>query len=300
MRTRATLRSFSEHRFRLDSPPDGRFGGGHTVDALDAWSDWMRAQGLSTRTINERLATARMLLRVSAVDGQHLSSDHIIAFMAREMKPASRATYHATIRAFCTWMQRTGIRADNPTDGTPRPRRPKSRPRPLEESQVFALLEAANRRRTKTYILLAVLAGLRVHEIAKIRGDDIDPYTKVLTVVGKGGKVAALPLHPALVEEACHYPREAWWFPSYTKEGAVGPHAVSSAIRATMLRAGFDANPHQLRHSYGTELVRQGIHLRIVQELMRHESPASTAIYTEINTDQLRAGIASLRLPRAA
>ncbi|MGO2669010.1 MAG: tyrosine-type recombinase/integrase [Microbacterium gubbeenense] len=92
--------------------------------------------------------------------------------------------------------------------------------------------------------------------------------------------------------------------PSPARSGPVGPHAVSSAIRHSMLRVGLDGKPHQLRHSYGTELVRAGVNLRVVQQLMRHESPATTAIYTAVDDEQLRAGIATLRhattLPLAA
>lgn len=271
----------------------------NTLDTtLDNWTIWMRAQGLSERTIGERCATVRHLLTYVGTEPLTLSPDHIQTYLARRMSPASRATYHASIRAFCAWMQRTRIREDNPADLTPRPKRPKSTPRPVEHSQLAALLEAANRKRTRTYILLGALAGLRVHEIAKIRGEHIDPYTNVLTVVGKGGKVAQVPLHERLVEEAALYPRREYWFPSYTGDREhIAPAAVSAAIAKAMRRAGFEGKPHQLRHFYGTELVRAGVNLRVVQTLMRHESPATTAIYTRVDVDQLRDGIAQLRVP---
>ena len=268
---------------------------------LTRWEIWQEAQGLSARTIAERLATMRHLAAHSRATPLDLEPDHIIAFIARPgMSAATRATYHASIRAFCAWMQRTGVRPDNVADQTPRPRRPKSRPRPVEASQLEALLHAANRRRTRSYILLGALAGLRVHEIAKLHGRDIDPYTGVLTITGKGGKTAAIPLHDRLLEEASHYPRDAYWFPAYGKQTSnehVNAHAVSGAIRSAMVRAGIHGKPHQLRHFYGTELVRAGVNLRIVQTLMRHESPATTAIYTQVDQDQQRAGIAALQWP---
>ena len=271
---------------------------------LQRWQLWQEAQGLSTRTITERLGTIRHLAEHAKVDPVDIEPDHIIAFVARPgMSGATRATYHASIRAFSTWMQRTGLRADNVADQTPRPRRPKSRPRPVEASQLEALLHAANRKRTRSYVLLGALAGLRVHEIAKIHGRDIDPYTGILTVTGKGGKVAAIPLHDRLIEEARHYPRDAYWFPAYSKQTNhehVNAHAVSAGIRQAMLRAGIQGKPHQLRHFYGTELVRAGVNLRIVQTLMRHESPATTAIYTDVNQEQQRAGIAALQWPAPA
>lgn len=270
---------------------------------LDSWSTWMQAQGLSHRTITERLATARHLFAMTGADLTTLTPEHIQHYLARPMSKATRATYHASIRALCTWMQRTGVRDDNPADRTPRPKRPKSSPRPVEVGQLDALLRAANRRRTRTYILLGAFAGLRVHEIAKVRGEDIDPYTHVLTVLGKGGKVAQVPLHDVLIEEAKTYPAEGYWFPAYstqTDQPHVRSHAVSAAISHAMQRAGFRGKPHQLRHFYGTELVRAGVNLRVVQELMRHESPATTAIYTRVNVEQLRAGIDQLPAMLAA
>lgn len=272
------------------------------MQILDQWRLWMQSQGLSNRTITERLATVRHMLTHTDVQPHDLAPTDIQSYLARNMSPASRATYHATIRAFCTWMQRNGIRTDNPADLTPRPKRPKSAPRPVESSQLAALIAVANRRRTLTYILLGAMAGLRVHEIAKIRGEDIDPYTGVLTVVGKGGKVAQIPLHERILEEACHYPQHGYWFPTYTPDSKtphIAAHAVSAAISGAMHRAGFAGKPHQLRHFYGTELVRAGVNLRIVQTLMRHESPATTAIYTRVNVDQMREGIAALTFPAA-
>lgn len=270
---------------------------------LDSWTLWMRAQGLSARTIAERIGTIRGLITHAGAGPLELTPEHIQSFLARRLGPATRATYHASIRAFFAWMQRTRVREDNPADQTPRPRRPKSRPRPIAGTQLEALLDAANRRRTRTYILLAAFAGLRVHEIAKIHGRDVDPYTDVLTVVGKGGKVAQVPLHETLVAEASDYPRDAYWFPAYRSQTSaehITATAVSQAISTTMHRAGFHGKPHQLRHFYGTELVRAGVNLRVVQTLMRHESPATTAIYTEVDADQLRAGISQLRMPLAA
>jgi integrase/recombinase XerD len=170
------------------------------------------------------------------------------------------------------------------------------------DEQLAELLRVVNRRRTRMMILLAALAGLRVHEIAKMHGGDLDRISGVLTVTGKGGKTAMIPLHEDLLAEAESWPRADWWFPSYgaAKLPHVTPSAVSQAIKDTMVRAGIDGTPHQLRHWYGTSLLKRGADLRLVQSLMRHESPATTAIYTKVDIDQLRGGIARLSLPGAA
>lgn len=273
------------------------------MELLDIWRAHMTAQGLSHRTITERVDTIRRLQEHTDCDLHALTEDHIIAYLGRPGTTAiTKATYHASIRAFCKWMVRSRRRADDPTVMMIAPRRPKGQPRPIHATSLEALLNACNRRRTRTYVILAAYTGLRVHEIAKLRGDDIDPYSGVLTVRGKGGKIAQLPLHPAVLDEARHYPSMGWWFPSYRPDdqGPVGPHAVSKAIRDAMHRAGFHAKPHQLRHYFATELLQAGVDIRVVQTLMRHESTATTEIYTRVDVRQQQDAIARLTLPRLA
>ena len=270
---------------------------------LDEWRIWMESQALSPRTIHERLATMRNLAGHADLDDlTQITPRAIVRYCGRSgLAPASKATYHATIRAFCQWLIKADYRDDDPTLKTPTPKRGKSRPRPISDDQLDALLAHANRRRTRTYILLATLAGLRVHEIAKLRGDDIAGAR--LTVTGKGNSTWVVPLHPRLVEEATHHPSSGYWFPTYDPQSTaphVGAHAVSKAIRDTMRRAGFDGKPHQLRHWFGTSLVTSGVDLGVVQKLMRHESPQTTTIYADVHFGLQTDGIAKLHLPRAA
>lgn len=256
-----------------------------TTELLEEWRLWQVSEALSPRTIDERIATMRSLARHTGADLMALTPSEIIRFCGRPgLSQTTRWTYHTSIRAFCRWMVKSTHRRDNPAKKTPRPKRPKSRPRPVSDTQLEALLARANRRRTRTYILLAALAGLRVHEIAKIRGEHISGNR--LTVTGKGNSTWIVPLHPRLVEEAKRYPADGHWFPAYPTQRSslphVGPHAVSKAIRDTMRRAGFAGKPHQLRHWFGTALVSEGVDLGVVQKLMRHESPATTVIYADI------------------
>ncbi|MGI8881058.1 MAG: tyrosine-type recombinase/integrase [Jatrophihabitans sp.] len=150
--------------------------------------------------------------------------------------------------------------------------------------------------RTRTMILLGAYQGLRVHEIAKIRGEDFTGDS--LRVVGKGKVAADLPVHPVIAAEAARYPAVGWWFPSPYCEGEpVTANSVSGVISAALRRSGVNATAHQLRHHFGTEILRaSGGNLRVAQELLRHASPATTAVYTMIDDEQRRAAI--LALPR--
>lgn len=265
------------------------------TDVYSLWRAWQEAQGLSDRTIVERERTIRQLCAHERVGELEITTDDIIRFTARrDVSDASRASYHASIRAYCAWMVRAQMRDDNPAARTISPKRPKGQPRPVHDVQLARMLAAANRRRTRTMVVLAAFAGLRVHEVAKFHGADLDHDGGLITVTGKGGKTALIPAHERVLLEAEGYPRDGWWFPAYGRPGHITPGAVSRAIKSTMVRANVPGQPHQLRHWYGTTLLGSGVDLRVVQTLMRHESPATTAIYTRVDVSRQRAAIGLL------
>ncbi len=265
------------------------------MNALEAWRAWMTMQNLSDRTIDERLRTIARLLEDTGAEALNLTSDHIISWIGqRKFSPVTRATYHASVRAYCRWLVRSGRRTDDPSMLTPTPKRPKGHPRPVTEEQFEAIVAATRRRRGRAYVLLYALGGLRAHEIAKFSGDDIDG--DMYTVTGKGGSSWTLPLHPVLIEEAKRWPSSGPWFPDYTTgRGHVTRHAVSKSIHDAMVRAGVHATPHQLRHYFATALLDAGVPLEIVQQLMRHESSDTTAIYGAIPRRRLKEEVAKLR-----
>lgn len=262
---------------------------------LTQWRAWQQAQGLSERTIKERGDTITRLVAASGRPAHQIEAADIIAFCSRTtLSPASRASYHASIRAFYKWALRVGIIDTDPTIHTPRPKRPKNLPRPVATVHISRIIDQANRKRTRAMVTLAAYAGLRVHEVAKFSGEDLDRASAILTVTGKGGKTAMIPAHDVIMKLAEEFPRYGYWFPAYSGAPHVTPHAVSKAIRDCMRRAGVDAKPHQLRHWYATELLEQGVDVRIVKDLMRHESLATTEIYTRVSLNQMRAGIVRL------
>lgn len=226
----------------------------------------------------------------------------VIRYLGRPgIAPSSKASYHSILRSFVSWLIATDQRVDDPLRTIPAVKRPRSLPRPVTDADLSATLESATRWHTRTKIMLAALQGLRVHEIAKIAGEDIDLEAQTLRVTGKGSKDAVLPLHERVAEFALAYPRRGYWYPStLTRSGHVSGQSVSTAIRRAMDRAGVVATPHQLRHWYGTSLLHESGDVRAVQELMRHENIQSTQIYTKVDPSRQRDTLNSLTLPSAA
>lgn len=269
-----------------------------TMHNLDHWATWQRAQSLSERTIKDRRDVLTYLAAHTSTPLLKISPEHIIDYLSRPtLSPASKASYHASIRAFYKWACQTGRLADNPCDKTPTPKRPKGVPRPVETAHISALLATVNRKRTRAMIILAAYAGMRVHEIAKFHGQDIDRISHAITITGKGGKTALIPAHQAIMELAEQFPTRDYWFPAYGTQ-TTAPHIhstqVSRAIGNAMKRAGFTGKAHQLRHWYASTLLDEGVDVRVVKEMMRHESLATTEIYTRVSMKRMREGIAQL------
>ena len=277
----------------------------HADDApdtlIDAWTLTMQAQGLSQTTITERTRLIRQLARTTGTDPAALTPHTLTVFLAAIDSPVTADAYYSIARAWCTWLVRAGHRDDDPTMRVPRPRVPPARPRPITRPQLDTLLATPLRSSTRTKILLAAYAGLRIHEIAKLRGQDIDPAGGTLTVTGKGGRTDLLPAHPIILDQATNYPRKGHWFPSPTRPGQhVAAKTVGTIIARALRRAGIDATAHQLRHFFATSLLEAGVDSRIVQTLMRHASLATTGRYLGVTLTQQRTALDSLPIVASA
>jgi integrase/recombinase XerD len=270
------------------------------LDALlTGWAMWMRGQGQRERTVEDCVGTLRRFAYLHG-DPMHCTSSDVNAFLGRPIAPTTRAANFGQLRAFFQFMALSGRRLDHPMVGLRPPRVPRAVPRPITTGQLRTLLATPMHRRARTMVLLAAYQGLRVHEIAKVRGEDFDVENGTLRVAGKGGHVAVLPLHPIVADQVIYHPRSGYWFPSYIgnrngDQAAVLSRSVSNVLSQAMARAGVPGSAHSLRHWFATELVRSGIDLRTTQTLMRHASIATTQRYVGIDAEQLTS--AAIRLP---
>lgn len=273
---------------------------GGQVPPIEAYELWMRGRGLSARTITETIGTLRRLQNEAGYPIEAVPALAVSRFLANESLGArSRYTYYGHLRGFFRWSAGNGVGADVMVT-FPRPRMPRCTPRPITDEQLQALLSLPLRRKTRAMVMLAALAGLRAHEIAKVKGQDVDVAARTLYVIGKGGHAATLPLHQHLVEVAAEMPTRGWWFPANATrpgEHVMSRHVVNTVSDACK-RAGIPGGTaHRLRHWYGTTLVASGADLRTTQTLLRHENLASTAIYTEITDERRVEAIDRITLP---
>lgn len=271
--------------------PDSERGSGMDGIVKD-YVRWLRSWGASDDTVRARSVIARGRLRDWGIDG--FTAANIEDWLGREVSDWTRATYHAHLSDLCAWLAATGRLPDNPMLAIRKPGRPHSLPRPLSDAEVDRALAAASGR-VLTWLLLGLNAGLRAHEIAKVRGEDVTP--EGIYVQGKGGKRAVQPMHPDIALDARQqgYPGRGWWFPSAKVPGRpVMAATVSNYVGRLFSDLGIEGSVHRTRHTYGTNLLRSGVHIRDVQQLMRHSDLSTTAAYTAVDEDHLQAAVARL------
>lgn len=268
---------------------------------LSDWQIWMQGEGLSHRTWTSWPAIVARVARDTGHDPTAFTASLLVRWLARYPNPNTKVTYYRALRAWHGWLVRTGHRADDPTAKMNRPKIPRGTPHPVSTAGLERLLSLRLHARTRAMILLAAYEGLRVHEIAKVRAEDfcLDAEEPTLRVVGKGGVEAVLPVHPLVDAVAVALPRRGWWFPSYTHpRSPVRSESVSMTITHAFQRAGVAGSAHSLRHWFATQALRNGADMLTVQQLLRHASPATTAIYAQVDARQMRAAVLRLPNPR--
>lgn len=212
------------------------------------------------------------------------------------------------IRSFCKWSIREGLRDDDPTLQAEWPRRERTLPRALPRTQLRALEKALEvperigpvRRwfwlRNRRAVFLMLFAGLRISEVAALRWADVDLEDGALMVRnGKGGKDRIVPLHGRLAAELECVPEE-----ERDPDHAVAGHesgeclthkSMGHVFERWLPARGIDISSHQLRHSFATQLLRNGADIRVIQDLLGHESLETTQRYLRVEDDQKQAAV---------
>lgn len=276
--------------------------------AVGAHLEHLRRRNLSAGTIEQRRRALARFSRFSFLDPIDAGVDDLLDFIDRRkrdgqrLEPQSVAAELAHLAGFYRWAVREDLRVDDPTMKIPRPKLPRNLPRPIPEHDLARVIEHAPDR-IRPWFMLAAYAGLRACEVAPLKGDDLwwhhDPPL-IFIRSAKGGDQQAVPLAPVLEPELRQLPRRGWLFPKRNEMlGPVKPHTVSHLCNDYLHRVGvYHHTFHSLRHRFGTQVYRlSGRDLRATQELMRHRSPVSTAIYTAVDQGEAAGIVAAL--PRA-
>jgi site-specific recombinase XerD len=178
---------------------------------------------------------------------------------------------------------------------------PRKIPVVLSPEEVARFLEAAPGVKYKAAFSVAYGAGLRVSEVAALKVSDIDSERMMLRVdQGKGRKDRHAMLSPVLLELLRDWWRiarpTAWLFPGRDPLQPMSTRQLNRACHAAadMAEITKRVSPHTLRHSFATHLLEQNVDIRVIQVLLGHAKLETTALYTRIASNTIRAVISPL------
>lgn len=210
----------------------------------------------------------------------------------------------ASIRAAYKFFVRSGVLTEDPAGAVKSPKLARELPDVLTIPEVTALLEAPDRAeplgiRDRALLEVLYASGLRASELAGLKMEDVDLGRGLMRVLGKRRKERLAPLGSYAIRALDDYlaVRGSLGAPRHTTifvNARGGPLSTRSVQRVVeryvqqVLPARREVSPHTLRHTFATHLLNAGADLRVVQELLGHESLSSTQIYTHVSIDRLK------------
>lgn len=265
-------------------------------------------RGCSENTIKAYASDLRAWVRyceTKKTDPSHPVSGIISDFLAgmtdAGKSKASVQRNAATLRSWMRFLAAEGLLDEG--DSLPRlPSREKKLPQVLTEGEVDRLLEACEgddplSRRDRAVVELGYGCGLRAGEIARLTLEDVGIQAGFVRIQGKGGKERIVPLvgkvrsrvERYLLTGRRQFPLEDTDRVFVSQNGRpLRREDVWRIIRKRGGAAGISGSrlfPHILRHSFATHLLRRGMDLRTLQELLGHSSIMTTEKYTHFDVE---------------
>ncbi len=279
---------------------------------LDFESYLLLERSLSENTVKGYGVDVRHLTEFADANSLALTgvtTDHLHTFLSTlhdmGISPRSQARLIAGIRAFFKFLRIEGYIAADPSELLESPTLGRELPDVLSVEEIDAMINALPAGKEETPRNHAIIetiygSGLRVSELCDARLSRLNLEDALLIVEGKGSKQRMVPLSPAAVSLISDYlpMRERLNIKPagqdvifLNRRGAPLTRVmVFYIIRDLAAVAGITktVSPHTLRHSFATHLLEGGANLRAIQEMLGHESIATTELYLHLDRSRLR------------
>ncbi|MBR0173955.1 MAG: tyrosine recombinase XerD [Bacteroidales bacterium] len=223
-----------------------------------------------------------------------------LASRSGSISKRSQSRLLSSLRSFFDYLVLEGERSDNPCDAVEYPKLGKYLPEVLSVDEVTAIIEGVDTRswngvRDRAILEILYGCGLRVSEVCSLKISNVYETEGFVRIIGKGDKERLVPMGGAAVEAYRDWlsMRPDAFDPAYDDYVFLNRFgkplsrvSVFNMVKKAALLAGVDKeiSPHTFRHSFATHLIENGADLRVVQEMLGHESILTTEIYTHIDT----------------
>ena len=265
---------------------------------------------MSPNTVSAYVSDISSFLDSTGLDAKSVNSGDIVDYVAsrgQSLSKRSQARLLSSFRSFFDWLILEGERAENPCDSVDAPKMGRYLPEVLSVEEVSAIIDGVKTDsltgvRDKAILEILYGCGLRVSEACGLLISHVYAEEGFVRVTGKGDKERIVPVGEAALEAFREYlavrPEPA--SPEYDDIAFLNRFgkplsrvSIFNMVKTQALLAGVDKeiSPHTFRHSFATHLIENGADLRVVQEMLGHESILTTEIYTHIDAGTWQASI---------
>lgn len=246
------------------------------------------------------------------IDVVHATFDDLQAFVFDTFKDITSAKTQArllsSIHSFYRFLLYHHYIEQDPSELLEMPRVEKKLPEVLSLEEIDAMIACIDMskpegHRNRAIIEMLYGSGLRVSELTDLRLSNIYRKEGYMRILGKGSKQRLVPISPVADEQLGYWlqDRNALDIKPESIDIVFLNHYGRQLTRAMIFTivkrlaqaAGITKtiSPHTLRHSFATHLLQNGADLRIIQQLLGHESIVTTEIYTHVDIHNLREAI---------
>jgi integrase/recombinase XerD len=219
---------------------------------------------------------------------------------------ASQARMLSGIKSFFSFLVLEKILDISPAELLETPKLSKKLPEVLSYEEIEMMLDSIDLskpegHRNRAMIEVLYACGLRVSELTGLRISSLYPEIGFVRVIGKGNKERLVPIGESALKQVSFYLEDRKQMDKIDKKSEdivflnrrgkqLTRVMIFLIVKEAALAAGIDKNvsPHTFRHSFATHLLEGGADLRIVQQLLGHESITTTEIYTHLDMNYLR------------
>jgi len=263
--------------------------------ALDIFIKTLQLKAYSTNTIKTYRTEFGVLLKLLARHSvNNLQEAHIKSYLLYLLQKRSYSESHAhtAINAIKFYFEKV-LNRPQIVVHIPRPKKPWQLPKVHATEQVKKIIQSTGNEKHKTMLMLAYASGLRLQEIINLKPGDINSARMVIEVRrGKGKKDRQVVLSEKLLQQLRNYFKKYrptnWLF-----EGKVGEQygyrTLQEVFANAKEKAGIKTQGgiHTMRHSFATHLLENGTDIRLIQELLGHNSIKTTIRYTHVSKAQI-------------
>ena len=259
-------------------------------------------RSMSRNTVASYCSDVDKLLKACPCAPDLISSDDILGYLQsrKGISKRSQARLLSSFRSFFGWLVLEGMINDNPCDKIDSPKLGRYLPDVLSVEEVTAIIDSVDTGswtglRDKAILETLYGCGLRVSEAVGLKISGLYFTDGFIRIVGKGNKERIVPVGEMAAEALEKY-LEVRPMPADPDSDdlvflnrfgrSLSRVSMFKMIKSQTLLADIrkEISPHTFRHSFATHLIENGADLRVVQEMLGHESVVTTEIYTHIDS----------------